>query len=246
MGRKVDERKKKVLHTLRKLGGKQLYSQVCAAMPNSEDTEYDRQAIKRDLDALCKSGEVKNVGKGLYVYQKPKGQKMPPPRFAAYGYRWKRDWVEWNEGLGRGRPKKEDSVEKALWGKKAPGMAVNFAEQVGVYLLHNGDRTVYVGRITGGKNAKRGLYDRLREHTRDSLKDDWNTFSWFGLLENKDGTLSNNHVPPKKGKDEELLQLIATIEAVIINGIRPRGNSRGGDIGGNRKYEQCANPKKEG
>ena len=171
-----------MLHTLRKLGGKQLYSQVCDAMQNSEDTENRQDKRSSEISMLyVRVVKLRNVGKGLYVYQKPPAQKMPCPRISAYGYRWKRDWVEWNEGLGRGRPKKEESVEKALWGEKAPGMAVNFAEQVGVYLLHNGDQTVYVGRITGGKNAKRGLYDRLREHTKDSLKDDWDKFSWFGI-----------------------------------------------------------------
>ena len=62
---------------------------------------------------------------------------------------------------------------------------------------------------------------------------------------NKDGALSEKYVPPDKDADKELLQLIATIEAVIINGIRPRRNSRGGDLGGSLKYEQSYKPRIE-
>ena len=242
MARKVDERKKEALKILKKHGPVLHYSHVCSEMQKGRETKHDKQAIKRDLDALCKTGAVKDLGKGVYEFQKPKREQMPDPRFAAYGYRWKRGLVEWNLDRKRGRPKKEDSVEKALWGKKASGKRgkpVNFAEQVGIYLLHNGDRTVYVGRIQRPKSGNRGLYDRLREHLKDTLRDDWDTFSWFGFREVNGGTLSENHVlPAKDDKNKELLQLIATIEAVIINGIRPRGNSRGGDIGGGRKYEQ--------
>lgn len=251
MAKRVDERKKEVLKTLKKHGPVQHYSRVCDEMQKGRETKYDKQAIKRDLDALCRSGIVKDLGKGVYEYQKPKPEKMPDPRFAAYGYRWKRDLVEWNLDRKQGRPKKEDSVKKALWGKRARGKRgkpVNFAEQVGVYLLHNGDRTVYVGRIQRPRSGNRGLYDRLREHAKDTLKDDWDTFSWFGFREvnKKDCELSEKHVLPiNDDENKELLQLIATIEAVIINGIRPRGNSRGGDIGGDRKYEQCSVPEAE-
>ena len=248
------KRRELVLRALKKLK-KARYQEILDAIQNSEksDKEINYQMVRGIFNHWSEhglkgdKGSVEDLGNGVWQYHRPKREQMPKPRFAAYGYRWKKDLVQWDLDRKQGRPKKGDRVEKALWGKKARGNSVNFAEQVGVYLLHNGDRTVYAGRIKGGENAKRGIYDRLREHAKDSLKDDWNTFSWFGLRPvNKDGTLSENHVPPIDDENKELLQLIATIEAVIINGIRPRGNSRGGDTGGDLKYEQCAKPKQEG
>lgn len=103
---------------------------------------------------------------------------------------------------------------------------------------------MYVGRIQKAKSGKRGLFDRLFEHTKDGLKDDWEKFSWFGFLQvNGDGTLSKKHVSPDK--DKELEELITTIEAVIICGMKPGLNNRGGDMGGTVKYEQWCKPEVE-
>ena len=186
-------------------------------------------------------GKVKKIKSKLeWQYVEPQ-----PPILAAYGYRWKRDLVVWNRK--QGRPRKGNSVKKELWGENARGRKVNFGEQVGIYLLHDGRRTVYVGRIQKAKSGKRGLYDRLFEHTKDTLKDDWEKFSWFGFLQvNEDGTLSKNHVSrAKDDKDKELEELITTIEAVIICGMKPGLNNRGGDMGGTVKYEQWSDPEAE-
>ena len=53
---------------------------------------------------------------------------------------------------------------------------VNFTEQVGVYVLYDVHRPVYVGRVT---EPRIGI--RLFDHTRDRLTGRWDRFSWFGV-----------------------------------------------------------------
>ncbi|MYI36814.1 MAG: hypothetical protein F4118_10375, partial [Acidimicrobiaceae bacterium] len=185
------------------------------AREEGRDLGVTEQTISNDLKNLSgkklpstykgKVRKIKNRLEWRYVVPKQ-------PILAAYGYRWKRNLVVWDRK--QGRPKKGDRVEKELWGKKTGDKPVNFAEQVGIYLLHDGRRTVYVGRIQKAKSGKRGLYDRLFEHTKDGLKDDWEKFSWFGFLQvDEDGSLSKNHVSPSNDdKDKELEELITTIE----------------------------------
>ena len=82
----------------------------------------------------------------------------------AFGMYWKRDYVSWS-----GPPK--------LIGRQGLGASsVNFSDQVGVYLLHDRDRVIYVGRA-----QKESLYIRLKAHTNDRLSGRWDRFSWFGI-----------------------------------------------------------------
>jgi len=81
----------------------------------------------------------------------------------AFGMFWQRDAVYW-----RGKPQ--------LLGRQGAGATdVNFASQIGVYLLHDRERVVYVGR------AADTLFARLKAHTADRLIGRWDRFSWFGL-----------------------------------------------------------------
>ena len=242
--RERTKRRKIVLDALKKRGTSEPahLSQIYAeTIEHNQDVKVGEQTIKGDLEYLCRKrplwdgdrGKVKKIkGKLSWQYLEPK-----PASFAAYGYRWKRDQVKWK--LKRGRPSEPSNGEgKKLEGKKKGKKPVNFFDIAGVYLLHKGDRTIYVGRVQGGEN--RGLYDRLREHTSDRLKRDWDEFSWFGFNEVGDGgTVSKSKfIPPLIDEDDKLLQLITTIEAVIINGIRPSRNSRGGDLHDDVHYEQ--------
>lgn len=188
--------------------------------------ELSRKILPRPFEGKVKKTKVK--GKIEWLYVEPK-----PASFAAYGYRWKRDSVDWNEKEFEGEKKK---------GKKAE--RVDFAGMAGVYLLHNGDRTVYVGRVQGGKN--RGLKNRLREHTEDKLEHDWDKFSWFGFNEVKNGTvLEERFVPPLIEEEDQLSQVITMIEAIVINGIRPSKNARGGDVHNDVHYRQVVNAGKK-
>jgi hypothetical protein len=69
----------------------------------------------------------------------------------AFGMFWKRDSVFWT-----GKPQ--------LLGRQGAGATdVNFASQIGVYLLHDRERVIYVGRATDA------LFARLKAHNADRL-----------------------------------------------------------------------------
>lgn len=78
----------------------------------------------------------------------------------AFGMFWRRDLVAW-------------PIKPSLMGQQQEGAdSVNFADQRGVYLLHDGREVIYVGRTTEKRIAA-----RLSEHTRDRLNGRWDRFS---------------------------------------------------------------------
>ena len=141
----------------------------------------------------------------------------------AFGMYWQRDAVFW-------------SAKPKLRGRQHIGAEeVDFAEQVGVYLLHDGREVVYVGRSTD-----RPLGRRLYEHTKDRLQARWNRFSWFGLL-----TVTED----ARLREAEVLltpEVVAiTLEAVLIEGLEPRQNRRRGDGFNATEYLQAEDPEIE-
>jgi hypothetical protein len=69
-----------------------------------------------------------------------------------YGRRWKRNDYE-----------REDF-------KKVPKYR---GKRAGLYILYKGKKIVYVGR------SEKNIRLRLVGHTRDRIKDNWDSFSWF-------------------------------------------------------------------
>ena len=126
----------------------------------------------------------------------------------AFGMFWRRDWVDW-------------TTKPALLGQQQEGAdPVNFAEQSGVYLLHNGREVIYVGRLT-----EKRLATRLSEHTRDRLNGRWDRFSWFGLLKvTAEGKLVQEDIGSITRED-----IIVTLEALLVEGLEPRQNRKRGD-----------------
>ena len=124
----------------------------------------------------------------------------------AFGMFWRRDAVSW-----MGTPK--------LLGRLGTGATdVNCAGQVGVYLLHDRERVVYVGQATDA------LYARLKAHTLNRLGGRWDRFSWFGLRSvGDDGELSDREAPWGQSV------VIETMEAVLIESLEPPLNRRRGD-----------------
>ncbi|MEH0110759.1 hypothetical protein V6N00_13695 [Tersicoccus sp. MR15.9] len=141
---------------------------------------------------------------------------------AAFGMFWRRDSVDWRR-----------SSAPPLHGHLAGSdIEVDFSEQVGVYLLHDGARTTYVGRVT-----KPRLGRRLFEHTKDRLSGRWDRFSWFGLRPVLvDGTLGE--AAETFGTD----LVVGTMEAVLIEGLEPVQNRRGGDYMTGQEYQQIVDP----
>jgi len=143
----------------------------------------------------------------------------------AFGMFWRRDEVDW------------DRAGKDLLGSQLKAaQPVNFAEQVGVYILYSGNRIVYVGRTTEPR-----LGVRLWEHTRDRLAGRWDVFSWFGVREvAPDGSLG-----PVPSGNFAVDMLVATMEALLIEGLEPPQNRRRGDGFNATEFIQVTDPRIE-
>ena len=108
---------------------------------------------------------------------------------------------------------------------------VNFADQDGIYILHNGNEVAYVGQSYTPTTETAGLYSRLRNHHNDKRKSDrWESFSWFGFRPvNEDGQLL-----PAEGS-ATTKEVINLIEGILIEGLMPRLNMRRGE--GSKAWE---------
>lgn len=127
----------------------------------------------------------------------------------AFGMFWRRSEIDWSVRSPR------------LTGVQQSGsQEVDFGDQVGVYLLYDGNRVVYVGRVTHPR-----LGARLWEHTRDRLTGRWDRFSWFGVR----GVQADGDLSPTPTAGIGLPTLIATMEALLIEGLEPPQNRRQGD-----------------
>lgn len=125
----------------------------------------------------------------------------------AFGMYWLREGVLWEK-------------PKLLGQQQAGSSSVDFLEQRGVYLLHDRREVIYVGRTTD-----QAMGQRLRQHTTDRLGGRWDRFSWFGILPvTPEGTLASG---PSETFNIE--NLIATMEALLIEGLEPRQNRKRGD-----------------
>ena len=162
--------------------------------------------------ALRSSGQIENSSSGpkdITEKGPEEGTSQLTGIVNALGMFWERSRVNWERSV----PKLSGSLQK--------GTAVDFCTQQGIYLLHDSQGVVYVGRTD-----KQGLGVRLKQHTIDRLNGRWDRFSWFGVYPiTEGGTLnaladfSNISVPT----------VIAAMEAVLIEALEPRQNRRGGD-----------------
>ena len=125
----------------------------------------------------------------------------------AFGMYWSRSKILWT------------SAPRIL-GQQQPGSTpVDFANEKGVYLLHDGRAVVYVGRTTD-----QPLSARLKQHTVDRLNGRWDRFSWFGVYPvTENGMLNLGTVT------YDLTMLIVTMEALLIEGLEPPQNRKRGD-----------------
>ena len=140
----------------------------------------------------------------------------------AFGMFWQREQVIWT-----GKPK--------LLGRQGLGATdVNFSEQVGVYLLHDRERVIYVGR------AGDTMFLRLKAHTTDRLAGRWDRFSWFGLRSVRaDGSLTE----PSAAWTHSVV--IETLEALLIESLEPPLNRKRGDNFSGAEFIQVGDPELE-
>ncbi len=161
------------------------------------------------------------VGRGMYALRQP-GQTAPAVASAAeveaveetglinaFGMYWARAAVRWEVG----KP-------KLLGQQPTSSVPVDFYDQRGVYLLHDGRSVVYVGRA-----IDRAIGARLKDHTVDRLNGRWDRFSWFGVYSATDtGSLNT-----ATAGTFDISMLIVTMEALLIEGLEPPQNRKRGD-----------------
>jgi hypothetical protein len=121
-----------------------------------------------------------------------------------------------------------------IWGQQSAGSKlIDFSNQIGIYILYDDQRIVYVGRTSDQTIGK-----RIFQHTSDRLSGRWNRFSWFGLKGvNTEGILieSNN---TEFNSDIFIL----TLESILIESLEPPQNRRAGDMFRGIEYLQAEDP----
>lgn len=127
----------------------------------------------------------------------------------AFGMFWERSGVDW-----------ERSAPRLLGRWLKHSTAVDFFGQRGVYLLHDRGQVVYVGRA-----IHQDLGTRLKQHTQTRLRGRWDRFSWFGLRRVAEGGTLDATLPTSV----DPFALVATLEALLIEGLEPPQNRRRGD-----------------
>lgn len=149
------------------------------------------------------------------------------------GWFWKREDTFWGKGGNAGRLLGVSS-------KNRTSEYVDFAEQIGIYILYSDFEPVYAGQA-GSKRDK--LINRLRTHRRDELAPRWNRYSWFGLRGvNKTNTLS----VPTKAFHPSRNQVLNHLEGILIHSFGPHLNKQGGRFGADfTQYLQVRDPRLE-
>ena len=177
-------------------------------------------AINSSLNKDGKQSPFRRVSKGTYSLSSFEGKdsSIVAPEsesilaagiINALGMFWEKDKVLWK------------SEPRILGKQQQDSKVVDFSGQVGIYLLHDTQGVIYVGRVTD-----QTLGRRLQQHTADRLNGRWTRFSWFGIYPAEDnGSLRKNVDVSNVG----LEVVIATLEAVLIEGLEPRQNRRRGE-----------------
>jgi hypothetical protein len=136
----------------------------------------------------------------------------------AFGMYWERSQIDWDSPKVYGRQEGADQ-------------SVDFSSQIGVYLLHDRERVIYVGR------AEDAILKRLIAHTTGRFGNRWDRFSWFGICAvGQDGKLAK---PADSWAKHDVIQ---TMEAVLIECMEPAQNRRRGDNLGANEFIQLRDP----
>lgn len=136
----------------------------------------------------------------------------------AFGMYWERSQINWES-------------PRVLGKQEGADLSVDFSDQIGVYLLHDRERVIYVGR------AEDALLKRLVAHTSGRFANRWDRFSWFGIRPVDDnGKLT---MPAESWVRHDVIQ---TMEAVLIECLEPAQNRRRGDKLGANEFVQLKDP----
>jgi hypothetical protein len=141
----------------------------------------------------------------------------------SFGIYWDRYLVHW-----------KNSIPDLFAIQQKGAEAINFKEQIGIYLLHDTRETIYIGQA-----IKQTLGKRLKDHTTDRLGGRWDRFSWFGFYPvNNSGNLKTDI----KLENIHIEHLGDLLEAILIESIEPRQNRRQGNLFNGIEYLQQEAP----
>jgi len=136
----------------------------------------------------------------------------------AFGMYWDRNKVNWRS-------------RKLLGVQMSGSKIIDFSEQIGVYILYDGQRPIYVGR------SESSIIERLYSHTKGKLSSRWNRFSWFGIYSvNANGTL-DKEISRKISLSGD--GVVKVMEAILIEAMEPPMNRRRGDKMDDFEYIQA-------
>lgn len=145
------------------------------------------------------------------------------PIIEAFGIYWDRDKILWK------------STPDILGVQQFGATHVNFSSQVGIYLLHDGRETIYVGQA-----IEQPIGKRLYQHTKDRFSGRWDRFSWYGFYSVSDDAKIDIS---KTILDKiTLSELANTLEAVLIESMEPRQNRKKGNTLSGIEYLQFEDP----
>jgi hypothetical protein len=162
-----------------------------------------------------------------------------------YGQYWSKSLVDWKTETLLGCPDGWIGRGKIAADQDRAEFQMNFWGQKGVYILYESNLTpVYVGqagleRANSPDGGGGSLGARLSRHYYGGYRNGWSLFSWFGFLETKQLKLREAGQAARMnpswkfgaGASPSLNEILASFEAVLIEGFTPRLNSRGGDLG---------------
>lgn len=117
----------------------------------------------------------------------------------------------------------------ATWTGKTPRRRrrVSFRDQTGIYVLYDGGKIVYIGQVG---SSERGLYWRLKHHTKDELADRWDKFSWFGTRAPLTPSASERDSDLQSGKQRHRIDsniVLDHLEGLLLAVVEPVLNRQG-------------------
>lgn len=118
---------------------------------------------------------------------------------------------------------KEVLTGKLLGVREGSASVVDMSRQSGVYILHERERVVYVG-----KTERNGLINRLKKHKKGKKWERWDRFSWYGFrsVDLETGELLDENL------GDEVARSVDVVESVLIEVLTPYLNGQRGQCTG--------------
>jgi hypothetical protein len=159
-----------------------------------------------------------------------------------YGLYWSISHVDWSTRRLLGQPSGWIGKGKVAKSLDRADLQMNFWGQKGVYILYDDNlHPVYAGQAgLTRKKASEGqtIGNRLHTHSKGIYRNGWTLFSWFGFMSTNKIDLRKSPEPDRMevpwtfspNKESTLNDVLASFEAIVIEGFAPRFNARGGDL----------------